>query len=78
MPALAGLLLITAWNMSEPHRWGERMRLQLPDKLLFLLTLVLTVFSDLTVAIAVGTVIGLGQRLVRNHAAPEDWSPPER
>jgi len=26
MPALAGLLLVTAWVMSEPHRWPERMR----------------------------------------------------
>ncbi|HSG35503.1 MAG TPA: SulP family inorganic anion transporter, partial [Sphingomonadaceae bacterium] len=27
LPALAGLLIVTAWNMSEPHRWGERMAL---------------------------------------------------
>src|SRR5215213_1040031 len=27
MPALAGLLIVTAWIMSEPHRWAERMKL---------------------------------------------------
>ncbi|WP_438986035.1 SulP family inorganic anion transporter, partial [Marivivens donghaensis] len=26
MPALAGLLILTAWNMAEPHKWGEWMR----------------------------------------------------
>jgi SulP family sulfate permease len=28
MPALAGLLIITAWLMSEPARWPERLRLR--------------------------------------------------
>lgn len=65
MPALAGLLLITAWNMSEPHRWRARLQAAAPDKFLLVLTLLLTVFADLTAAIAVGTAIGLAQRLSR-------------
>jgi SulP family sulfate permease len=65
MPALAGLLLVTAWNMSEPHRWRARLQAAAPDKFLLVLTLLLTVFADLTSAIAVGSAIGLAQRLSR-------------
>lgn len=65
MPALAGLLLVTAWNMSEPHRWRAHLQAAAPDKFLLVLTLLLTVFVDLTAAIAVGSAIGLAQRLSR-------------
>ncbi len=69
LPALAGLLLITAWTMAEPDRWGERLAQPLPDKLLLFLTAGLTVLVDLTVAIAVGTLLGLALQLQRNRAA---------
>ncbi len=59
LPALAGLLVITAWNMSEPERWCERMELPRMQLALLVLTAALTVLVDLTVAIGVGTVIGL-------------------
>ena len=78
MPALAGLLIVTAWVMSEPHRWPERLRLPWSDRLLLFLTFALTVFSDLTIAIAVGTALGLGQRLIRQGSTPIDWTPTER
>lgn len=66
LPALAGLLLLTAWHMSEPGRWPERLRAPAFDRALLWLTLVLTVLSDLTIAIAVGTAAGLiGRRLFR-------------
>jgi sulfate permease, SulP family len=43
------------------------------------LTLVLTVFADLTVAIGVGVSIGLALRLRRRNAGMEkDWTPPDR
>ena len=77
MPALAGLLLVTAWNMSEPHRWDERLSANLPDQAIFFITMVLTVLADLTVAIAVGTGLGLALRLYRGTRTPEPWSPPE-
>jgi len=66
LPALAGLLVVTAWTMSEPHRWPERLRLPWPDLALLLLTAALTVLADLTLAIAVGTVLGLGLRYARS------------
>lgn len=77
MPALAGLLIVTAWTMTEPHRWPERLRAAPSERFLMFLTLLLTVFADLTVAIAVGTGIGLALRLLRQDAPPADWSPPE-
>ncbi len=78
MPAMAALLIVTAWSMSEPHRWRERMRARPGDRFLLFLTMILTVASDLTVAIAVGTAIGLAQRLARRDIPPADWNPEER
>ena len=78
MPALAGLLIVTAWVMSEPHRWGKRIRLRTGDRVLLFLTMALTVLTDLTIAIAVGTVAGLAMRLIRRDVEPEVWTPSDR
>jgi SulP family sulfate permease len=77
MPALAAVLVLTAWNMSEPHKWRGYMQARLSDRILLLTTLVLTVMVDLTVAIAVGVSIGLALRL-RRREPRSDWTPPER
>jgi len=78
MPALAGLLIVTAWIMSEPGRWGERMRLRRGDRALLFLTMILTVATDLTIAIAVGTAGGLALRLMRRDVEPAEWTPSDR
>ena len=78
MPALAGLLILTAWNMTEPHKWRGYVAGRVSDRVLLVLTLVLTVVVDLTVAIGVGVALGLALRLRRRGAPPGDWSPPER
>ncbi len=78
LPALAALLIVTAWTMSEPHRWPERLRLRRFDLALMLLTAGLTVFADLTLAIAVGTAIGLALKLARGEIDPPDWHTPFR
>lgn len=78
MPALAGLLILTAWNMSEPHRWGDHLVQRKADVLLLGLTMVLTVLADLTVAIGVGVALGLALRLQRRNAPDSDWSEPDR
>ena len=78
MPALAGLLIVTAWIMSEPGRWSERMRLRPGDRTLLFMTMILTVVSDLTIAIAVGAVAGLGLRLMRRDVEPAEWTPSDR
>lgn len=78
MPALAALLIVTAWNMTEPHKWREYARGRKSDVMLLLLTLVLTVLVDLTVAIGAGVSIGLALRLSRRNAVETDWTPPDR
>jgi SulP family sulfate permease len=78
MPALAGLLVLTAWIMSEPARWRERLKLRAGDRALLFLTMILTVASNLTVAIAVGTGLGLALRLTRRDVEPAEWTPSDR
>lgn len=78
MPAMAALLILTAWNMAEPHKWRDYMRAPLSDRMLLLLTLVLTVLTDLTIAIGVGVALGLAIRQRRRHVDPAEWDTPER
>jgi sulfate permease, SulP family len=78
MPALAALLIVTAWNMTEPHKWADYARGRKSDIFLLVLTLVLTVIVDLTVAISVGVSIGFALRLNRRKSVESDWTPPDR
>ncbi len=78
MPALAALLVLTAWNMSEPHKWRGYLSERPADRFLLVLTLVLTVIADLTVAIGLGVALGLALRLRRRKVPPAEWQPPER
>lgn len=76
LPALAGLLVVTAWTMSEPHRWAARLQMPRAQLGLLLLTAFLTVFADLTVAIATGTIIGLALELSRREGEAPRWHTP--
>ena len=78
LPALAALLLMTAWNMSEPHKWRSYWSAPLSDRVLLLLTLALTVVADLTVAIGVGVGLGLALRLRESNPTAPDWTGPDR
>jgi SulP family sulfate permease len=77
MPALAALLMMTAWNMSEPHKWKLYWAAPLSERVLLVLTLLLTVLADLTVAIGVGVGLGLALRLRESRLQAEEWRPPE-
>ena len=58
MPALAGVLVVVAWNMSEHGHFRHTLRAApRGDRLVLVLTFLLTVFVDLTVAIEVGMVV---------------------
>lgn len=57
MSALASILCLVAWRMSEPHLLFETLKTAGHDRLLLLLTLLLTLFVDLSVAIAVGVTL---------------------
>ena len=78
MPALAAVLVLTAWNMAEPSRWREHLHARRGDRAVLLLTLTLTVFTDLTIAIAAGTIAGLLVRMNRRGLPPAGWTPPRR
>ena len=75
----------TGWT-ANPHGMaderakplGERMRLRAGDRALFFMTMILTVASNLTIAIAVGTFAGLALRLLRKETEPEEWTPVDR
>ncbi len=77
MPALAALLIMTAWNMSEPHKWKTYWSAPVEERLLLVLTLGLTVLADLTVAIGVGVGIGLALRLRDSKLKTDDWGTPD-
>jgi SulP family sulfate permease len=77
MPALAALLMMTAWGMSEPHKWKSYWGAPNEERLLLLLTLVLTVLADLTVAIGVGVSVGLALRLRDSKLKAGQWHTPE-
>lgn len=57
LPAMAAMLLIIAWNMSEIERIRQLMRSPFGDRLVLIVTFVLTVAIDLTVAVEVGVVL---------------------
>lgn len=57
MAALAAILLIVAWGMSEAERFRTLMRMEAGERALLLLTFALTVLVDLTVAIGVGVTL---------------------
>jgi len=57
LAALAAVLLIVTWNMSEVEHFRHTMSAPKGDRLVLLLTFGLTVFFDLTVAIETGLVV---------------------
>lgn len=56
LAALAAVLLVVAWNMSEYQHFRHTMSAPKGDRLVLLLTFFLTVFFDLTIAIEAGIV----------------------
>jgi SulP family sulfate permease len=75
--AMAALVLTTAWNMSEPHKWRGYGSVPVSDRVLLLLTLLLTALADQTVAIGVGVGLGLALRLRESRLQAEDLRTPE-
>ena len=57
MTALAAVLLLVAWGMSESDRFIALIRTDAGERGVLVLTFLLTVFVDLTVAIGVGVTI---------------------
>ncbi len=57
LASLAAVLVVVAWNMSEVSRFRHLLRGPLGDRLVLVVTFLLTVLFDLTVAIEVGVVL---------------------
>jgi len=57
LAALAAILMIVAWNMSEIGHFRYILRAPKSDALVLLTTFGLTVFTDLTIAVGVGMVL---------------------
>jgi SulP family sulfate permease len=80
LASLAAVLVIVAWNMSEIDHFRHFMRAPLGDRVILLLTFVLTVLVDLTVAIGVGVVLAALMFMhrmaevsaIRNHVQLDD------
>jgi sulfate permease, SulP family len=61
MAALAALLLVVAWNMSEPQHVAHTLRIAPRGDVLVLLTcLLLTVLFDMVLAVGVGLLLAAG------------------
>ncbi|MGQ3054761.1 MAG: SulP family inorganic anion transporter [Roseateles sp.] len=56
LAALAGILLVVAWNMGDWHEFARLRRFHVTYRALLLGTFVLTVVADLTVAVEVGLI----------------------
>jgi sulfate permease, SulP family len=56
LAALAGILLVVAWNMGEWHEFARLARFHVTYRLLLVGTFVLTVVTDLTVAVQIGLI----------------------
>jgi SulP family sulfate permease len=57
MAVLASILFVVAYNMGEWHEVPKLLRLTRTDIAVWLVTFVLTVFADLTVAVEVGMIL---------------------
>ncbi len=57
LATLAAVLFVVAYNMSEWREIGGILRLDLADKSVWLITFVLTVIADLTVAVEIGIAL---------------------
>ncbi len=60
LAALAGILLVVAWNMGEWHEFARLRRFKLPYRATLLGTFLLTVIFDLTVAVEAGLMLACG------------------
>jgi SulP family sulfate permease len=57
LPVLSAVLVVVALNMGEWHHFARLRHWPVSDAVVYLLTFVLTVFTDITVAVEVGMVL---------------------
>jgi SulP family sulfate permease len=79
MTTLAAVLLMVAWGMSEAHRFKALLRGDGGERAILILTFLLTILVDLTVAIGVGVTLAalLFMRRMSEHAGLVALDPAE-
>jgi SulP family sulfate permease len=58
LASLGSVLALVAWNMAEKHEFWQLLRSSWGDATVLMATFLLTIFEDLTIAIAVGVTLG--------------------
>ncbi|MDX2202984.1 MAG: SulP family inorganic anion transporter, partial [Hyphomicrobiaceae bacterium] len=58
LASLGAVLAVVAWDMSEKHEFASLLRAGRGDAAVLLATFLLTIFADLTIAIAAGVTMG--------------------
>ncbi|MCC7250430.1 SulP family inorganic anion transporter [Hyphomicrobium sp.] len=58
LASLGGVLAVVAWNMAEKEEFTNLLRASWGDATVLMATFLLTIFEDLTIAIAVGVTLG--------------------
>ena len=72
LAVLAAILFVVAWNMSEVKHFAHLLKTApISDRLILLITFVLTVFADLVVAVNVGMILAILHFLRRMSDAVE-------
>lgn len=59
LAAMAPILMVVAWNMSERKEFLHLLKLRAGDSLVLFITFLLTVFADLTLAVEAGLVLAV-------------------
>lgn len=59
LAAMAPILMVVAWNMSERREFLHLLKLKTGDSLVLFITFLLTVFADLTLAVEAGLVLAV-------------------
>ncbi|KKO54098.1 SulP family inorganic anion transporter [Paenibacillus sp. DMB20] len=57
LASMAPVLMIVAWNMSERKAFAHVLKTRTADSLVLVITFVLTVFADLTIAVQIGLLL---------------------
>lgn len=65
LASMAPILMVVAWNMSERRAFWQILKLKKGDTLVLLVTFLLTVFVNLTVAVEVGLLLAMLSFIVR-------------
>jgi SulP family sulfate permease len=58
LASLGGVLVVVAWNMADKEEFANLLRASWGDATVLMATFLLTIFEDLTIAIAVGVTLG--------------------